>query len=121
MREFRKLKVWQKAHKMMLDTYSAAAKIKRSPDLSLKNQIVRAAMSVPTNIVEGRAQRTDKEFSRFLGYSIASASELEYHLIVAKDVGAVPEAEASPLIRRVIEVRKMLIGLQRTLGNGDGT
>ena len=99
----------------MLEAHSHTGHIKGSPYLALKSQIVRAAMSIPANIVEGRAQRTDREFSRFLGYAIASASELEYHLIAARDIGVAPAQKTAALIGRVIEVRKMLIGLQKTL------
>jgi len=116
MSDFRKLGVWQKAHQVMLDTHSLAGGIRSAPYLSLKSQVIRAAMSIPANIVEGRAQRTDKEFSRFLGYALASSSELEYHLIAARDIGVVPTKKTQALIGKVIEVRKMLIGLQKTLG-----
>jgi four helix bundle protein len=116
MSDFRKLGVWQKAHQVMLDTHSLAGNIGSGPYLSLKSQVIRAAMSIPANIVEGRAQRTDKEFARFLGYALASSSELEYHLIAAQDIGVVPAKKAQSLIGKVIEVRKMLIGLQKTLG-----
>lgn len=53
-------------------------------------------------------QRSDKEFSRFLGYAVASASELEYHLIAARDTGAVSFRKTDPLIERTIQVRKRL-------------
>jgi four helix bundle protein len=118
MADFRKLGVWRKAHEVMLDSHELAAEIRGAPYLGLKSQIIRAAMSIPTNIVEGRAQRTDREFNRFLGYAVASSSELEYHLIAASDIGALPRKSAGQLASRVIEVRKMLIGLQKTL-NGD--
>lgn len=99
----------------MLDAHLVAAQIRGSAYLSLKSQVVRAAMSIPTNVVEGRAQRSDKEFSRFVGYAIASSSELEYHLIAARDIGAVSYTKTDPLIERVIQVRKMLLGRQETL------
>jgi four helix bundle protein len=116
MSDFRKLGVWRKAHQLMLETHALSAHIKSAPYTALKSQVVRAAMSIPTNIVEGRAQLTDKEFSRFLGYALASSSELEYHLIAAQDIGVLPKKKTQSLIGDVIEVRKMLIGLQKTLG-----
>lgn len=99
----------------MLDAHAVATHIRGSAYLSLKSQVVRAAMSVPANIVEGRAQRSDKEFSRFVGYAVASASELEYHLIAARDIGAVSHTKTDPLIERTIQIRKMLLGLQKKL------
>jgi four helix bundle protein len=113
--DFRKLAVWGKAHELMLETHKLAKEIRGPTYISLRSQIVRASMSIPANIVEGRAQRSDKEFSRFLGYGIASASELEYHLIAAIDIGVAEPKKAGFLITKVVEVRKMLIGLQKRL------
>jgi len=79
--------------------------------------MIRAAESIPTNIVEGSRQSSSREFARFLGYALNSASELEYHLILARDIGATPEAETSILIEDLTEVRKMLHGLTRRIKN----
>ena len=68
----------------------------------------RAAASIPTNIAEGRRQKTDKNFARFLGYALNSASELEYHLIIALDTGAIQRAEFGSLTAATVSVRKML-------------
>jgi four helix bundle protein len=87
MADFRKLEVWRRAHELMLKVHLLAGELRGGAYLSLRSQIIRAAMSIPANIVEGRAQRTDRDFSRFLGYAIASASELEYHLLAARDLG----------------------------------
>jgi len=115
MSDFRKLEVWRKAHDVMIEVHAIAGAIRGGAYLSLKSQIIRAAMSIPANIVEGRAQRSERDFSRFLSYAIASTSELEYHLVAARDIGAVEGSEANPIIRRVIEVRRMLIGLRKAL------
>lgn len=75
--------------------------------------MIRAAMSIPANIVEGSGQESRREFGRFLRFAINSASELEYHLIMAKDVGVIAGYDFSSLTTQTVEVRKMLIGLQR--------
>ena len=75
----------------------------------------RAAMSIPANIAEGRRQASDKQFGRFLSYALNSASELEHHLIVARDTKNIPESDFVPLISQTITVRKMLYGLMRRL------
>ena len=75
---------------------------------SLRSQLFRAAMSIPANIAEGRRQNSDANFRRFLGYALNSASELEHHLIVARDISAIREAEYAELISQTIIVRKML-------------
>jgi four helix bundle protein len=72
-------------------------------------------MSVAANIVEGQGQSSRREFIRFLGYSVNSTSELEYHLIVARDLGAISLAIFRTLLAQLIEVRKMLHGLIRSL------
>ena len=78
---------------------------------SLRSQIFRAAMSIPANIAEGRRQNSDANFGRFLGYALNSASELEHHLILARDIGAIPEGEFVSLVSQTIIVRKMLYRL----------
>ena len=100
MSDFRKLEVWQKAHELMLRVNDVAAEIRGAEFLSLKSQIIRSAMSIPANIVEGRAQSSDKQFSRFVGYAIGSSSELEYHLLAAQDIGVLDERKTEPLIKR---------------------
>ncbi|MDB4871523.1 MAG: ribosomal protein [Gemmatimonadales bacterium] len=74
-------------------------------------------MSIPANIVEGRRQESEKEFSRFLRIALNSGCELEYHLIVARDIGVMAESEAASLLREVIEVRRMIHGLLRKISN----
>ena len=115
MSDFRKLEVWQRAHELMLQVHEVTREIRGTQYLSLKNQILRAAMSIPANIVEGRAQRSDREFSRFVGYAIASSSELEYHLFAATEIGVLSRGRTDPLVERTIGVRRMLIGLRKTL------
>lgn len=115
MPDFRRLKIWQKSHALAVETHRIAGKMRRVAPSSLKNQLIRAAMSVPTNIVEGREQTSEAEFSRFLGYSIASLSELEYHLMIAHDIGALEEADFRSLTLQITTIRPMAIALQRRL------
>jgi four helix bundle protein len=68
-------------------------------------------MSIPTNIVEGSGQESRREFRRFLRYAANSATELEYHLMVARDTRVISLNDFSALVSRTIEVRKMLSGL----------
>ena len=87
---------------------------------SLRNQIFRAAMSIPANIAEGRRQKSEKEFARFLGYALNSSSELEYHLIVARDTKVIVESDFVSLVSQTITVRKMLYGLLKRISAPDG-
>ena len=77
--------------------------------------MLRASMSIPTNIVEGRGQKSDRGFSRFLNYAINSSSELEYHLIVARDIKAISTSTFKSLFDQNAEVQKMLHGLLRRI------
>jgi four helix bundle protein len=69
-------------------------------------------MSIPTNIVEGTGQKSGKEFGRFLDIALKSTSELEYHLIIARDIQAISLSDFESLSAQTIEVRKMLYGLR---------
>jgi four helix bundle protein len=72
-------------------------------------------MSVPTNIVEGSAHESPREFARYLRYALASVSELEGHVQLARDLGMMTEPDFSALLARVVDVRKMLHGLLKRL------
>ena len=69
-------------------------------------------MSIPTNIVEGTGQKSGREFARFLDIALKSTSELEYHLIIARDIGALSLNNFESISAQTIEVRKMLYGLR---------
>ena len=116
MSDFKKLLVWQKAHALALHSYRVAKRMRHSSDVSLRSQIIRAATSIPANIVEGLPQATDKEFARFLRISVNSAYELEYHLVLARDMALVPTDDATDLLSECSEVRRMLHGLLNRLG-----
>ena len=115
MSDFKKLLVWENGHALALHAHRVATGIRRSQDVPLRSQIIRAAMSIPANIVEGRRQESQKEFARFLRIALNSGCELEYHLILARDIGALSEREADSLLREAIEVRKMIHGLVRKI------
>ncbi len=111
MADFKKLRVWNKAHALALNAERVAAQIRDVAHKPLRSQLNRAAMSIPTNIVEGRAKKTDRDFARYLGYALGSACELEYHVILAHDVGAIPEPDFDALMRQVVDIKRMLHGL----------
>ncbi len=111
MSDFKKLEVWQKAHRLALDTHKAAQRVCGAQYLSLRSQLIRSAMSIPANIVEGREQTSEKDFARFLRYSIASASELKYHLIIGRDMKTISNESYNSLLGTLEQVRKMLHGL----------
>ena len=115
MSDFKTLQVWQKAHALSLSVDRVCKGIRLPMYASLRNQLFRAAMSIAANLAEGSSQRTKKEFARFLGYALSSCSELEHHLIVARDLKAISVSAFHSLVTQTITVRKMLYGLRRML------
>ena len=115
MSDYKKLEVWRKAHALALDVHRVAMRIRGSDNASIRNQMIRASMSIPTNIVEGSGQKSGKEFGRFIGFALNSASELEYHLLLAHDLSLISVSDFESLSSRTVEVRKMLHGLQNTV------
>ena len=114
MADFRKLLVWQKAQQLALGVDRVAAGIAKRKQ-ALARQLERAADSVPANIAEGRGRVTDADFAHFVAIAIGSVTEVESHLQRGYDAGVIPEREYTDLTESAIEVRKMLIGLRRTL------
>jgi len=118
MSDFKKLEVWRKAHALALNVHRAAIGIRGANYSGLRSQLIRASMSIPTNIVEGNGQRTKLEFGRFVRIAVNSSQELEYHLIVARDVQLISASDYTALSTQTIEVRKMMNGLLRHLNAG---
>jgi len=120
MGDFKKLHVWQKAHQLALSAHRVAVRIRGAEYTSVRSQIIRAAMSIPANIVEGRDQKTEPMFARFLRIALASTSELEYHLIAARDISLISQSEYLLVLSELVEVRMMLHGLLRRLERPEG-
>jgi four helix bundle protein len=109
--DFRNLNVWQKSHQIALDTYAVSATLAHPRNFFLRDQLVRAALSVPANLAEGCGRTGDRELRRFVRIALGSASELEYHLLFAHDLGLMPESTYEKLNAATIEVKRMLTGL----------
>jgi four helix bundle protein len=116
MQDYRKLVVWQKAHQLTLKTYAISARFSEPRAWPLRDQLLRASISVPSNIAEGCGRGTDRDFRRFLLMTLGSLNEVEYDLLLAKDLGFVPDAEHTGLSAQVEEVRRMLSGLIASVG-----
>jgi four helix bundle protein len=115
MQDYRNLTVWQKSHQVALHTYAVSVYLKAPEAWPLRDQMLRAAISIPSNIAEGAGRPTAPDFRRFLYHSLGSCNELEYDLLLARDLAFVPHDSHSRLAREVEEVRRMLIGLVRTV------
>ena len=108
--DFHRLKVWQKSHALTIQVYHESHRGLRK-DRSLAAQARRAAASITANIVEGCGGPSEAELARFLGMSLRSAAELEYHLLLARDVGLLPRPRYERLHASTEEVKRMLTGL----------
>jgi four helix bundle protein len=115
MKDFRQLKVWEKAHQLALAIYKATKEFPKEELYGLISQIRRSSMSIPTNIAEGCGRFTDADFARFLQIAMGSASETEYQLILAHDLGFLPNDPYEKLHTDVEEVKRMLASLLKTL------
>ena len=121
----RKLLVLDKAHTLLIDINKAIPGIRRSEHQPLKRQLFKSALSVDSNVAEGRTKHSQREFLRFLEIALGSAGELQQQLKTAVDCSAMPSDEATSLNKRAEEVAKMIQGLmkkiRRDLGDEDDT
>lgn len=110
MRDFRELKVWQKAHRLTLAVYRATSGFPAEERYGLKAQLRRGVASIPTNIAEGCGRFTDPDRARFISIAAGSATETEYLLMLARDLDYIEANVYANLERAVNEVKKMLRG-----------
>jgi four helix bundle protein len=120
MQDYRRLHVWKKAHEMTLATYKVAVLFTAPPAWPLRDQVLRAVISVPSNIAEGAGRGSDADFKRFLHHALGSLNEVEYDLLLARDLGFMKASEHSRLCELIEEVRRMLSGLMSQLRTRDG-
>ncbi len=114
MQDFRNLDVWNKAHKITLETYRLTESFPKSEVFGLSSQVRRAASSIPTNLAEG-CGRTQPEFGRFVQIAFGSACEVEYQLLLARDIGFLPSQSYESINADVIEVKRMLNSLLKRI------
>jgi four helix bundle protein len=115
MKDFKKILVWQKAHALTLRVYQVTASFPKDELYGLTSQIRRASASIPANIAEGCGRDTQAELARFVHIASGSASELEYHLLLARDLGFINESTHSELDTNINEIKKMLAGFAKAV------
>lgn len=108
MKDFRKLKVWEKAHELAIAIYKVTKNFPKEELYGLTSQIRRAGVSIPANIAEGCGRSGDAELARFAQIASGSASELEYHLLLSYDLGYLENSNFQNLTSQVTEVKRML-------------
>ena len=119
MPDYKKLRVWQAAYQLAVDTFKVCGRLRGERRPRLIDQLTGAALSVSGNISEGRARNSTKEFIRFLRYSLTSVDEVESHILIARDAEAMSQEDSALLIGQLVEVRKMLYGLIKKLRDSD--
>lgn len=117
MQDFRSLLVWQKAHHLVLAGYKVTAQFPAEERFGLLSQMRRAGASIPSNIAEGCGRGSNAELLRFLQIAMGSASELEYQLLLAHDLGYLPSIAYDRLEADIVEVKRMLYGFMRSIRN----
>ena len=115
MRKHHELRAWQEAMTLVREVYQATGSFPASEQYGLTSQLRRAAVSVPSNIAEGAARESTKEFAQFLIMARGSLSELETQLLIAKELGYLPEDTAGSLLERVDSIFALIGGLLWTL------
>ncbi|HZW07745.1 MAG TPA: four helix bundle protein [Phycisphaerales bacterium] len=111
MHDFRKLVVWQKAHSLTLDVYVLTKNFPRDETHGLTGQLRRACASIGLNLAEGGGKRSGIDHANYVQRAIGSSCEVEYAVLLARDLGYINDAEHDPLQQRVVEIRKMLLAL----------
>ncbi|MBU2913156.1 four helix bundle protein [Reichenbachiella agariperforans] len=111
MRDYRKYKVWELGHELTLEIYRVTLEFPAAEKFGIVSQMQRAAYSIPSNISEGCGRDSDKEFARYLVIAKGSASELEYFLLLSKDLKYLNEKDYDALFDIVNQVKRSLYNL----------
>jgi four helix bundle protein len=112
---YRSLKVWERAHRLTLRVYEATEALPDSERYGLTSQLRRAAASIPANIAEGAGRNSQAELARFCRISLGSANELDYHLLLARDLGFLGQEAHAALAEQVDHLKRMLARFIRSL------
>jgi four helix bundle protein len=115
MEDFKDLKVWTKAHQLTLAVYRHTRTFPKEEMYGLTSQLRRSTASIGANIAEGCGRRSDAEMRRFLQIARGSANEVEYHLLLAKDLQFLAVEDFKELEQKVLELQRMMAPLVQSL------
>ncbi len=113
MKDFRTLKVWEKSHNLTLDVYKITRNFPKDGLFNLTSQFRRATYSIGLNIAEGCGRNSDADFGRFLVIALGSANEVDYCILLSKDLEFINLDEYKVLNEKIEEIKKMLSALIR--------
>lgn len=108
MRNFQELGIWIKSHALTLKIYSATKSFPKEELFGLVSQMRRSSSSIPSNIAEGCGRNSNPDFKRYLTIATGSSSELEYQLILSRDLNYLPESVFKELQNELTQVRRMI-------------
>ncbi|MFA7419360.1 MAG: four helix bundle protein [Melioribacteraceae bacterium] len=117
MRDFRKLKIWELAHLLVLNIYEITKLFPKEELYGLTSQLRRASVSIPTNIAEGCGKESNKDFARYLNIALGSLSEVQYLLYLVRELNYVSEEKVSVLETNANDLKKMIYSYQSKLSN----
>ena len=117
MRDFKTLYSWQKNHEFVLDIYDITKDFPNEEKFGLTSQIRRAVTSITLNIAEGCGRNTDIDFAHFLNYAFGSCSEVEYAILLSKDLNYINEDVYINLDNKLSAIKRMLTALIKKLKN----
>jgi len=112
---FRHLAVWQRGYRLSLEIIRAAGNFNGVARYPLSNQLVRSAISIPSNISEGSGRGSDRDFKRFLSIALGSAYELDTQIQIARDLDLIPPVASRRLVAEVREIQRMIHSLRDSL------
>lgn len=110
MRDFRQLRVWQESHQLTLEIYHITKTFPKEELFSLTNQIRRASISIPSNIAEGCGRGSNKDYANFLQMALGSAFEVDYQLLLAKDLKYI-DADSYLVLNGKIDILKRQLSI----------
>jgi four helix bundle protein len=120
MRDIQKLEVWQQAHQLVLDVFADTDRFPSREQFGLADQLRRAVVSVASNLAEGAARASRKDYARFVDIAIGSANEAAYQLLIARDLGmlnsdvhAVRSDQAEAVRRKLANLRREILSDNR--------
>lgn len=115
MRNYRDLQVWPKAYALALELYKISRTFPKDELYGLTSQLRRAAISIGANLAEGCGRRGNSELARFVKIALGSASELDHHLLMSRDLGFMKSEDYQRCAKELTSVRKMLSALLDTI------
>ena len=119
MQDFKNIKVWEKSHQLALEIYRLTSSFPSTEMYGIVQQMRRAVYSIAANIAEGSCRKSDKDFSRYLHISLGSANELEYFVLLSKDLNYIDEKKYHTFNDQINEIKKMLSSFIKKLQKGN--